>query len=366
MRYEPHAYQDDITDRILNNPNLAIWAGMGMGKTAATLTAISCLQMVDPMPALVLAPKLPASVTWPDEIKKWDHLKHLRCSIIVGTAAERQAALRREADIYCMNYDNLPWLLEQLKKWPFKIVVADESTRLKSFRHRGGGKRAYALARVKANKHIDRFIALTGTPAPNGVIDLWGQQWFIDMGRRLGQTFTDFRNRWFTPRNSGLGFMLWDPHPRALGEIRELVKDTCFSYEAEDYFDIEKPISIPLYVDLPPAARRIYDGMEKDFYSEIAGTDFEAANAGVKSVKCLQIAGGAIYNNEDEGHYRSWQHIHDAKIDMLHSVVEEAAGEPLLVAFQFNHEMERILKAFPQAQLLTHKAIPEWNRGRSR
>src|SRR5262245_13854764 len=192
MKYEPYAYQEAITEHILDQPRLAVWAGMGMGKTVATLTAISYLQLADPSPALILAPKRPAQSTWPDEVSKWDHLRHLRVSLVLGSAEQRRKALNARADVYTMNYDNLPWLIETLQAtkrgWPFRIVVADESTRLKSFRLKGGGKRAYALA--QAVNHIHRFVELTGTPSPNGVIDLWGQLWFLDKGERLGSSFT--------------------------------------------------------------------------------------------------------------------------------------------------------------------------------
>lgn len=371
MKYQPHPYQDMITERILETPRVGIWAGMGMGKTVATLTAISGLQLADPAPALVLAPKRPALTTWPDEIKKWDHLRHLRCSTIIGTAQERLMALIKPADIYTMNYDNLPWLYDMLKTrgkgWPFRIVVADESTRLKSFRLRQGGKRAHALAQV-THTQIDRFIELSGTPAPNGVIDLWGQLWFLDRGKRLGNTFTAFSQRWFYSVLTSDGFPLLKPHEHALDEIKNLAKDICHSFDAKDYFPIEEPIVRPLYFDLPPAVRRHYDAMQEEFFTEIAGEEFEAVNAAAKSLKCLQIATGAIYGARGNRpiQYDDWQHIHDEKIDLLRSVIEEAAGMPVLVAYHFQHDLARILKAFPGARHLDARpqTIDDWNAGR--
>lgn len=365
MKYQPRPYQDMITARILETPRVGIWAGMGMGKTVATLTAIDALQVADPAPALVLAPKRPALTVWPEEIRKWGHLKHMRCATIIGSEPQRREALEQPADVYTMNYDNLPWLYEVLKArrkgWPFRIVVADESTRLKSFRLKQGGKRAYALAQV-AHTQIDRFIELSGTPAPNGVVDLWGQMWFLDRGKRLGHSFTAFSQRWFYSVMTPDGFPLLKPHEHALDEVKGLTKDLCHSFDAKDWFPVDKPIVRKLYFDLPRRVRRHYDEMQKEFFAEIAGNEFEAVNAAARSIKCLQIATGSIYTN-DGG---AWEHIHDEKLELLRSVVEEAAGMPVLVAYQYKHELERILKAFPGARLLDAKpqTVADWNTGK--
>src|SRR5262245_24331914 len=284
-----------MTQLMLDHPRLAIWAGMGMGKTVAALTAIDHLRLAYPGPVLVLAPKRPATVTWPDEVHKWDHLRHLKVSVISGAANQRAAALMRKADIYTMAYDNLQWLYNYLKTtrrtWPFRIVIADESTRLKSFRLRHGGKRAFALANV-THTQIERFIQLTGTPASNGVKDLWGQLWFLDRGARLGATHTAFQQRWFYSVPTPDGWPLWKPHDHALDEVKELVKDICWSFQPQE---IEQPISVPLYFDLDADSRRIYDRMEKEFFTEINGKAIDAVNAPAKSNKCLPLASGALY-----------------------------------------------------------------------
>lgn len=198
MTFKPHDYQQEAMAHLYKVRRSALWMPMGGGKTVTTLTALDNLSLVeDVFPVLVLAPLRVARSTWPEEVKKWPHLSHLTVSVITGTPKQRERALAKEADIYCTNYDNLVWLRKELgDAWPFKTVVADEFTRLKSYRIRQGGSRARALGQV-AHTHVSRFIGLTGTPAPNGVKDLWGQIWFLDQGERLGRTFSAFEQRWF-------------------------------------------------------------------------------------------------------------------------------------------------------------------------
>lgn len=188
----PRPYQQTAIEHLLATPRNALWASMGMGKTVSCLTAIDMLQLIEPQPVLVLAPKRVAASTWVDEANKWQHLSDIRVSAIIGNEAQRTDALHADANVYTMNYENLPWLVAKLgNNWRFKTIIADESTRLKSYRSRGGSKRARALAKI-AHSHVDRFIELTGTPSPNGLIDLWGQLWFLDGGQRLGRSFTAF------------------------------------------------------------------------------------------------------------------------------------------------------------------------------
>lgn len=196
--FTPRRYQELIADFIKAVKRCAVWSSPGTGKTGSTLTALDDLSYVEDIyPALIVAPLRVARTTWPNEVRKWNHLKHLRVVVISGTLKERRAALRTPADIYTTNFEQLPWLVEELgDKWPFKTVVADEATKLKGFRLRQGTQRAKALARV-AHTKIKRFIELTGTPSPNGLQDLWGQAWFIDKGDRLGRTFDAFKQRWF-------------------------------------------------------------------------------------------------------------------------------------------------------------------------
>jgi len=330
---------------------------MGGGKTVSTLTALDDLSFVeDVFPVLVLAPKRVAVTTWPEEPIRWAHLRHLRVVAITGTPKQRKAALDTPADIYTMAYDNLVWLCETLgEAWPFVTVVADELTRLKSFRIRQGSKRAGALGRV-AHTKVKRFVGLTGTPGANGLKDLWGQTWFLDKGERLGRTFAAFEQRWFTRGYDGFSLQ---PLPHAQEEIQELLRDICLTVTG---LPVDEPIFNRIYVDLPPAARVLYDDMEEEMFAQIGAEGVEAANAAVRTQKCLQIANGAIYMNEGS----EWEAVHDAKLDALDSVIEEANGVPVLVAYNFKHDLERLRRRFRQARVLDADpdTIRQWNAGR--
>ena len=335
----------------------ALWMPMGGGKTVTTLTALDNLSVVeDVFPALVLAPLRVARSTWPEEVKKWPHLSHLRVSVITGTPKQRERALAEEADIYCTNYDNLVWLRKELgDEWPFKTVVADEFTRLKSYRIRQGGSRARALGQV-AHTHVSRFIGLTGTPAPNGVKDLWGQIWFLDQGERLGKTFSAFEQRWFRKGYDGYSLV---PYDHTQKEVEDKLRDICLTVQG---LQVDEPITSPVYVDLPPTARKVYDEMEKEMFAVINNEGVEAANAAVRTQKCLQLANGALYTDEDG----NWETAHDAKLDALESIIEEANGAPVLVAYNFKHDLERLRRRFPKGRVLDADpdTIKQWNAGR--
>ena len=335
----------------------ALWMPMGGGKTVTTLTALDNLSMVeDVFPALVLAPLRVARSTWPEEVKKWPHLAHLRVSVITGTPKQRERALAEEADIYCTNYDNLVWLRKELgDEWPFKTVVADEFTRLKSYRIRQGGSRARALGQV-AHTHVSRFIGLTGTPAPNGVKDLWGQIWMLDQGERLGKTFSAFEQRWFRKGYDGYSLV---PYEHTQKEVEDKLRDICLTVQG---LQVDEPITSPVYVDLPPTARKVYDEMEKEMFAVINDEGVEAANAAVRTQKCLQLANGALYVDEDG----NWEAAHDAKLDALESIIEEANGAPVLVAYNFKHDLERLRRRFPKGRVLDADpdTIKQWNAGR--
>jgi len=282
-------------------------------------------------------------------------------SVVTGSRKDREAALRVPADLYCMAYDNLDWLVTHLgDSWPFVTVVADELTRLKSFRIRQGSKRAGALGKV-AHKQVKRFIGLTGTPSPNGIKDLWGQTWFIDQGERLGRTFSAFEQRWFYKGYDGYSLV---PHDHAQAEVMERVSDIYLTVKS---LQVDEPITVPIYVDLPPDVRRAYNQVEKELFAEIevAGVgalEIEASNAAVRLGKCLQIASGAVF--EEGG--KVWNTLHDAKLEALESVVEEANGMPILVSYAYTHEAERILKRFKSAKLLDDdpNTIKRWNEGK--
>ena len=360
MRFTPRPYQSLITSHILDLPRSGIWAGMGMGKTTGTLNAMSALTMVEDDPILVVAPLRVARSTWPDEAQKWDHLESLCVMPIVGSLPERQAALRMPAQVYTVNYENLPWLVEYHgAKWPYRTVVLDEATKVKGFRTRQGGMRARALGTV-AHTKIKRLVELTGTPAPNGLKDLWGQIWFLDAGQRLGKSYTAFSQRWFRPDHSGFGIV---PLPHAQAEIQDRLRDLCLTVDAKDWFDLKAPIVNNIYVDMPVAARKLYRDMEKAMFMQLDEHEVEAFGTAAKTIKCLQIANGAAYVGESND---QWKELHDAKLQALESIVEEAAGAPVLVAYHFKSDLARLQKTFPQGRALDADpgTIKAWNAGR--
>jgi SNF2 family DNA or RNA helicase len=370
--YVRRAYQHTIAAHQLDVERGATFAGMGLGKTVETLTSLASLDLVEPGPALVCAPLRVAQSTWPDEAAKWDHLAGFDVVPIVGSLEQRRAALRRHAPVFTTNYEQLPWLAEELgERWPFTKVVADESTRLKSFRgsvqvSRAGkefvrvdsGVRAKALAKVA--QRVRRWINLTGTPAPNGLQDLWGQTWFIDQGQRLGRTYEGFKQRWFRPHESGYGVV---PLAHAQREIEQRLADVCLSLDARDHFDLAEPIVNVIRVELPAKARALYRDMEKKMFATIGDHPVEAFNAASRTMKCLQLANGAAYVDEDA---TQWVEVHDAKIQALDSIVAEAAGAPVLVAYHFRSDLARLQRAFPKARHLDQdpQTIRDWNAGR--
>jgi SNF2 family DNA or RNA helicase len=356
VKYTPRPWQPPITEHILEHPRCAVFAGMGSGKTGATLTAIAHNDILLGGPSLILAPKRVAQTTWPDEVVKWDHLAGLECVPVLGDERQRKRSLALDRPLFSINYEQLPWLVEHCDPWPFKTVVADELTRLKGFRTRQGGSRARALARV-AHSLTDRFIGLTGTPAPNGLADLWGQAWFIDRGERLGRSFSAFEQRWFRKGFNGFGL---EPLPFAQEQIQRALADVAITVDPGDYMSIDEPIVTRVPVTLAGRARELYRRMEREMFLELAGEEIEAFNAAARTNKCLQLANGFIYH-EDGQH----SEVHDLKIDALRSIVEEAAGMPVLVAYHYKADLERLLKAFPQGRVLDAKTetIRAWNAG---
>jgi SNF2 family DNA or RNA helicase len=350
VQFTPRPYQDMIVDHILTNPRCAIWAGMGMGKTASTLVALDTLLLAEGGTALVIGPLRVVETTWPSEIDKWIQTTGLRFSVVTGSAAKRVAALSQKVDIHFINYENLQWLVEYWgARWPYKIIVSDESTKLKNFRLRQGGKRSAALAKVAHSaKH---FIELTGTPAPKGLIDLWGQMWFMDRGARLGRTFSSFKDRWFRTPPNAFGE---EALPHAQGEIQALLRDVCLTIEAKDWFDLKEPIINNIYVKMPARARAAYEEMEKQLFTELSsGERLEAFTAAAKTIKCLQLANGAAYVGDGN---KAWELVHDEKIMAVEEVIEEAAGMPVLVAYHFKSDLERLQKAFPKGFALNTTA----------
>lgn len=353
-------YQSIITDHMLSMDRSAIWAGMGLGKTISTYNALDALFLAgEDHPVLVMAPLRVARTTWPEEAAKWQHLRHISVQPIVGSEAERKMALKYDASVYTCNFDNLMWLVEHFgDRWPFGTVVIDEATKLKGFRLKQGAKRAQALARV-AHTKAKRFIELTGTPSPNGLADLWGQMWFIDGGVRLGRTYSAFKQRWFQKSHDGYGIVAL---PHAQAEIQEKLRDVCLTIDAADWFDLEKPIINNIYVDLPVRARKLYRDMEKEMFAEIDGHGVEAFNAASRTIKCLQMANGAVYVDDKQ----NWKETHDEKLQALEDIVEEANGAPVLVAYHFKSDLARLSAAFPKGRQLDAdpNTIRDWNAGK--
>lgn len=355
-------YQIEIVEHIAQHPRTNLFVPMGAGKTLSVLTALETLDLTEEVyPVLVIAPLRVARSTWPDEVKKWAHLRHLEVSVISGTIHTRNKALFRErADIYCVNYDILPWLVDALgDAWPFMTVVADECTRLKGYRTRQGSKRAAALAKVAFRSN--RFVGLTGTPASNGLKDLWGVQWFTDKGDRLGKSYSAYMGRWFKDTAPYANYPVYEPLPHAEREIHEKIADITISVDLKDYLDIREPVVNKIEVELPAPARKAYDAMWKEAVAELRKGEITAVNAAVKTSKCLQLASGAVYTDDNGG----WEEVHRAKIDALDSVIEEANGAPVLVAYHFRSDLDRLLKAFPQGRHLDAdpKTIEAWNKG---
>lgn len=359
-RFKPRDYQRILIEHLLERPRCAGWASMGLGKTVSTLSAIEANYLAgDTHPTLVLAPLRVAQSTWPDEAAKWEHLRNIEVQPIVGDVEARLKALRNtNASVFTTNYEQIPWLVEQFgNRWPFKRIVSDEATRLRGFRLNKGAKRATALGKV-AWRFATEFKELTGTPAPNGLIDLWPQMWFLDR-MRLGATYTAFKDRWFYPDPSGYGVK---PVSHAGAEIQERIKDFCLTLKAEDWLPLEEPVVNVIKVKLPGKVMSEYKSLERKYFALFQdGVMIEAENAAIKSMKCMQVASGLLI---PETGARAIE-VHDAKIQALESIIEEANGMPVLVAYYFKDDLPRLLKAFPKGRHLDKdpQTIRDWNAG---
>lgn len=367
--FTPRPLQVPMIAHMLQHPRCGVFASMGVGKTTATLDALHTLQLVEEGPILVVAPLRVAENTWPDEVARWQQFARAFAVVTVlgdgkARAAALDRALRTRNALVTINFENLPWLIERLallkKTWPFRTVVVDEASKLKGFRLKQGTQRAKALATV-AHKHVDRIILLTGTPAPNGLADLYGPLWFVDGGQRLGRTFSAFSDRWFRKAFNGFGI---EPLPHAHDEIHAKIKDVCLSLNAADWFDLKDPVKSVIEVQLPAKARGLYNDMEKKFFAEIDGHEVEAFNAAAKSMKLAQFTAGAAYVGEDSD---KWVEVHDAKIAALESVIEEANGMPVFCAYHFRSDLARLTKAFPGAiNIATSEGLRDAKKGKGK
>ena len=365
QRNQLHSYQNRGVQHIIDNPFCALFLDMGLGKTVTTLTAIK--ELMDACiitNALVVAPKKVTQVTWTDEIKNWAHLQDLTISVIDGDVKHRRAAMAKKADIYAVSRDNIVWLVTEYGgiKLPFDMVVIDE---LSSFKNHAS-KRFRAMKRVR--KFIPRVVGLTGTPSPNGLIDLFAQMYLIDEGERLGKTITGYRDRFFRPdkRNGDIvyTYALKQPADETEKQISDLISDITISMTAEDYLKMPDKIMLFDTVELPNKVYDNYLDFEREQVLELINSDemITAASAAALSNKLQQYANGAIYDA-----YRNVKHIHDEKLEKLQEIVEAANGAPVLVAYSFIHDLDRImnaLKEYKPVKLEKPEHIAQWNDGK--
>lgn len=357
MKYKPHNYQTYATDFILEHPEAAVFLDMGLGKSVITLTALLdlCLDRFEISKVLVIAPLRVARDTWSAEIRKWDHLKSFTYSVVVGTASERKAALQKKAHIYLINRENVSWLVEESgHPFDFDMVVIDELSSFKSYQ----AKRFRSLLKVRPT--VKRIVGLTGTPSSNGLMDLWAEFRVLDLGKRLGRFITHYRNTYFQPdKRNGMVIYSYKPLPGAEEAIYSQISDMTISMKAVDHLDMPECIINEVRVSLSEEERQKYDTLRDDLILSIGDSDIDAANAASLSNKLSQMANGAVY-----GEKKSVHHIHDHKLDALEDLIESANGKPVLVAYWFKHDLERIKARFKVREIKTSKDITDWNDGK--
>ena len=359
MKYEAHDYQTYAAEYIVSHPIAAILLSMGLGKTSITLTAIADLlfDLFVIRRVLIIAPLRVAKMTWPDEIGKWDHLSHLRYSIAVGSAAERMKALNAEADIYIINRENVQWLIDNFA-FNFDMVVVDE---LSSFKNHQS-KRFKALMKVRP--YVRRIVGLTGTPSANGLMDLFAEFKLLDMGERLGRFIGQYRTMYFKPdRMNGPIVYSYKPLPGAEEAIYQKISDITISMKSIDYLEMPELVNSRFEVQLSEDEQMQYEDMKEKLILQLPGGEVTAANAGSLSGKLSQMANGAVYG--DDG---AVMHMHDRKLDALEDIIESMNGNPLLVAYWFNHDLERIMERLtlikiPFEILQSGESIRRWNKG---
>ena len=358
MKFKPHDYQAYAIDYILRHPIAAAILDMGLGKTVITLTAIDRLlhDSFEIRKVLVIAPLRVARTTWPDEIEKWDHLAALRYSVLVGTPAERLSALKADADVYIINRENLTWLMRQDRKYlDFDMAVLDE---LSSYKANSQRTKAF----LKLRPRLRRVVGLTGTPSSNGLMDLHYEFRCLDMGERLFRFIGQYRAAFFQPdRRNGNIVYSYKALPTAEKEIYDRISDITISMKAIDHLKMPELLSIQCPVTLDEQERKRYEGMKKDLILALPEHEITAANAAALSSKLSQMANGAVYADD-----ASVVHIHDRKLDALEDIIESANGRPLLVAYWYKHDLERITKRLdrmkvPYARISSAGSITRWN-----
>ena len=360
MKFIPHKYQRIALERIYDTPRVGLLLDMGLGKTVITLTAIEDLiyNRFEVEKVLVIAPLRVAEDTWSRESQKWDHLQHLRISKILGTPTQRRKALAQDADIYIINRENVVWLTNELSSvgnaWDFDMVVIDELSSFKSSK----AQRFRALKKYITRSK--RVVGLTGTPAPNGLIDLWSQIYLLDGGERLGKTVTGYRERYFLPdkRNQTTIFS-YKPKEESEKAIYDKISDICVSMSAVDWLDMPERIDNVQHVQLSAAELKLYEEFEKEQYLEFMQGKVTATSAAALTNKLLQFSNGAMYL--DDGNYKVTS---DKKLDALAEIVDTSQGQPILCFYSYRHDCERILKKFKNAKKLESAAdIEAWNNG---
>ena len=359
MQAKLRDYQKYAVNFILNHKQAGLFLDMGLGKTLSTLIAINDLKLLEDLgKVLIIAPLSVAKNTWPAEIKKWDQTKNLNYALILGSQDQRSKALATSKDLYIINRENIPWLVNYYKKrWPFKTVIIDE---LSSFKN-PAAKRFKALRLVRGR--ITRIIGLTGTPAPNSLLDLWSEIYLLDQGERLGRTITSYRDTYFNPgQKSGYVVYNWILKPDCETKIYKKIDDIAISMKSHDYLKLPQRVNNTIKVKMTPTELDLYKKLEKEYVINIAKSgEVTASNAAVLSNKLLQLANGAIYDDD-----LKTIKIHDHKLNALEEITEEAQGQPILVFYQYEQDCSRILEKFPNAKKLDLNGddIKNWNAGK--
>ena len=344
MVYEPYPYQQYCAARIVADTAVGLFLDMGLGKTVITLDAINTLRYDRwaVQRVLIIAPKKVAEGTWAKEAQKWEHLRHLRVSVVMGSQQKRLRALTAPADVYVINRDNVVWLVDYFKNaWPFDMVVLDESSSFKNSQ----SKRFKALKLVR--NRINRLVELTGTPASNGLIDLWAQIYLLDGGARLGRTLGQYRERFFDPdKRSRTQIFSYAPKDGSMEYIQRAIGDICISMKADDYLSLPDRVFNDVPVALDDKARKAYRRLERDLLLELDEGQITATSAGVLTGKLLQLCNGAVYDSEKRP-----LTIHNCKVEAFMEVLEQLAGQHCLVFYNFQHDRDRLLAALEPLRL---------------
>lgn len=361
MKYEPHNYQSYCIQRIVQDPAVGLFLRPGLGKTSITLTAVNVLRYLrwEIAKVLVIAPKKVAEATWSKEAAKWDHLQHLKVVTVLGSTTKRIKALNTPADVYVINRENVPWLVDYYKQsWPFDMLICDESTSFKNSQSK----------RFKALKLIRRFckkvVLLTGTPSSKGLIDLWAQVYLLDEGARLGKTISQYRERYFIANTHGGHFTDYKPKSDAEGAVLTAISDICVSMKAEDYLELPECVEHEIPVVLEDKAKREYDQFERDLLLEIEDETITAQGAAVLTGKLLQFCNGAVYNADKQS-----VTVHDCKLDAYTELLEQLDGDPVITFYSFKHDLDRLLERLGKTKRRVHvyqgpQDEDDWNAGK--